>query len=40
MKALYKSFIKMLHVYMLLKEHVDFLTTLCILSKCDQMNIF
>ena len=24
---------------MLLKEH-DFLTTLCILSKCDRMNIF
>ena len=26
---------KELHVYMLLKEHVDVLTTLCILSKCD-----
>ena len=25
---------------MLLKEHVDFLRTLCIHSKCDRMNIF
>ena len=30
-------FVKKLHVYMLLKEHVDFLTKLCILSKCDWM---
>ena len=36
----YKSFIKKLHVYMLLKEHDDFLTTLCILSKCGWMNVF
>ena len=35
LKKLYKSFIKKLHVYMLLKEDVAFLTTLCILSKCD-----
>ena len=43
MEALQKfneSFIKKLHVYMFLKEHVDFLTKLCILSKCDWMNVF
>ena len=38
-KAYYESFIKA-YAYMLLNEHVDFLTTLCILSKCDSMNIF
>ena len=43
MKAFYKSFIKALqklykkfHAYMFLKEQVDFLKILCILSKCDE----
>ena len=33
LQKLYKSFIKKLYVYKLLKEHVDFLTTLCIFSS-------
>ena len=37
LQKLCKSFIKKLHAYMFLKEHVDFLTTLCTLSKCDWM---
>ena len=35
MKAL-----KKLYAYMFSKEHVDFVTTLFILLKCDWMNIF